>query len=158
MLNIRRYQPSDHAAVWDLHKTALLAAGAYIEGSVFDVDLGQIEAVYLDGFGEFLIGTVEDRVVAMGALRRTDPARAEIRRMRVHTDFQRHGFGQAIYNALERRASELGYSVLHLDTAVVLVGAQHFYAKNGFKEVRRGKLGIVDCIFYEKLIGRGKSR
>jgi len=157
MLNIHRYQSSDHATVWDLHKTALPAAGAYIHDSPFDVDLGQIEAVYLDGFGEFLIGTVEDRVVAMGALRRTDPARAEVRRMRVHADFQRQGFGQAIYDALEKRAIELGYSVLHLDTAVVLVGAQHFYAKNGYQEVRRGKLGIIDCIFYEKQIGSSGS-
>jgi ribosomal protein S18 acetylase RimI-like enzyme len=157
MLNIRRYQPSDHDAVLNLHKTALLAAGAYIHNSPFDVDLGQIEAVYLNGHGEFLIGTLQDRVVAMGALRRTDPARAEIRRMRVHTDFQRQGFGQAIYTALEKRARELGYTLLHLDTAVVLVGAQHFYAKNGYQEVRRGKLGILDCIFYEKRIGSAKS-
>jgi len=62
-----------------------------------------------------------------------------------------------MYTALEKRAIELGYSLLHLDTAVVLVGAQHFYAKNGFKEVRRGKLGILDCIFYEKRIGSGGS-
>jgi predicted N-acetyltransferase YhbS len=61
--------------------------------------------------------------------------------MRVHADYQRHGFGQAIFTALEKRAKELGYSLLHHDTAVVLVGAQHFYAKNGFKEVRRGQLG-----------------
>ncbi|HXI83493.1 MAG TPA: GNAT family N-acetyltransferase [Verrucomicrobiae bacterium] len=157
MLTIRRYQSSDHPAVWDLHKTALLAAGAYIHDSPFDVDLGQIEAVYLNNGGEFLVGTIEDRVVAMGALRRTDPDRAEIKRMRVHTDFQRQGFGQAIYTALEKRARELGYSVLHLDTAVVLVGAQHFYTKNGYQEVRRGKLGIVDCIFYEKRIGSDKG-
>ena len=154
MLNIRRYQPSDHAAVWELHKTALVAAGAYSPGAT-DPDLNQIEAVYLNNGGEFLVGTIQDRVVAMGALRRTDSDRAEIRRMRVHPDFQKRGFGQAIYTALEKRARELGYSVLHLDTAVVLVGAQHFYAKNGFKEVRRGKLGELDCIFYEKQIGGG---
>jgi GNAT superfamily N-acetyltransferase len=146
MLTIRRYQPSDHAVVCELHKAPLLAAGAY-STSAGDPDLNQIEAVYLNNGGEFLIGTLQDRVVAMGALRRTDPTRAEVRRMRVHVDFQRRGFGQAIYTALEKRARELGYSVLHLDTAVVLVGAQHFYAKNGFKEVRRGKLWSLDCIF-----------
>jgi ribosomal protein S18 acetylase RimI-like enzyme len=157
MLTIRRYQSSDHAAVCELHKTALLAAGAYISDGTFNADLEQIEAIYLDGYGEFLVGTLNDRIVAMGAFRRTGPDRAEIKRMRVHADFQRHGFGQAIYTALEKRAGELGYSLLHLDTAVVLVGAQHFYAKNGFKEVRRGKLGIVDCIFYEKRIGSVES-
>jgi ribosomal protein S18 acetylase RimI-like enzyme len=134
----------------------LVAAGAYLDSS-WDTDLDQIKAVYLDNRGEFLVGTLDDRVVSMGALRRTDPDRAEIKWMRVHADFQRHGFGQSIYTALEKRAGELGYSVLHLDTAVVLVGAQHLYAKNGFKEVRRGKLGIVDCIFYEKQLGSGKA-
>jgi len=152
MLNIRRYQPSDHVAVWKLHKTALVAAGAY-STSAADPDLNQIEAVYLDNGGEFLVGTLQDRIIAMGALRRTTPDLAEIRRMRVHPDFQRHGFGQAIYNELEKRARELGYSLLHLDTAAVLVGAQHFYTKNGFKEVRRGQLAGLDCIFYEKEIG-----
>jgi len=157
MLTIRRYQPSDHATVWDLHKTALLAAGAYIHESPFDADLAQIETIYLNGHGEFLVGTIDDRVVAMGAFRQTGPDRAEIKRMRVHADFQRHGFGQAIYTELEKRAQELGYSLLHLDTAVVLVGAQHFYAKNGYQEVRRSKLGIIDCIFYEKRIGSDKA-
>ena len=38
MLTIRRYQPSDHDTVWQLHKTALLAAGAHIGGE-FDTDL-----------------------------------------------------------------------------------------------------------------------
>src|ERR1017187_6700302 len=130
MLTIRRYQPSDHAAVCELNKTAVLAAGAF-SNSAGDPDLNQIEAVYLDNGGEFLVGTLNDHIVAMGAFRRTAPNCAEVKRMRVHADFQRHGFGQAIYTALEKRARELGYSLLHLDPAVVLVAAQHFYAKNG---------------------------
>ena len=149
MLEIRRYQPSDHDAVCELHKTALLAVGAYAEGA-WDIDLDQIDTVYLTNGGEFLVGTLHGRIVAMGALMRTDGERAQIRRMRVHPDFQRRGFGQAIFTALEKRAGELGYSVLHLDTTVLQVAAQGFYAKNGFKEVRRGKLAGFDCIFYEK--------
>ena len=53
MLTIRRYQPSDHAAVYELHKTALLAAGAYIGGGHFNDDLDQIESVYLGGMENF---------------------------------------------------------------------------------------------------------
>jgi len=102
-LNIRRYQLSDHAAVCVLHKAALVAAGAY-STSAGDPDLNQIEAVYLNNGGVFLVGTLQNRIIAMGALRRTTPDRAEIRRMRVHPDFQRHGFGQAIFTALEKRA------------------------------------------------------
>jgi GNAT superfamily N-acetyltransferase len=40
----------------------------------------------------------------MGAFRRTDPERAEIKRMRVHPDYQGRGFGQIILSELEARA------------------------------------------------------
>jgi GNAT superfamily N-acetyltransferase len=152
MIEIRRYQASDHEAVCALHKTALLAAGAHFSGGSWDADLDQIQTVYMDNGGEFFLGTLEGRVVAMGALKRTGPGEAQIRRMRVHPDMQRRGFGQAIYNALEKRARELGYSRLHLDTSIVQVAAQRFYLKNGFREFRRGKLGVVDSIFYEKQV------
>ena len=92
----------------------------------------------------------------MGALPKADLLGKcrKIKRMRRPRRLE-HGFGQAIYTALEKRAIELGYSLLHLDTAVVLVGAQHFYTKNGYQEVRRAKLGRLDCIFYEKQLGSG---
>jgi GNAT superfamily N-acetyltransferase len=152
MLQIRRYQPPDHDAVCELHKTALLAVGAYADGP-WNADLNQIQAAYLDNGGEFLVGVLQGRVVSMGALKRRGPDRAEIKRMRVHPDFQRRGFGQAILAALEKRARDLGYSVLHLDTTILQVAAQCFYAKNGFREVRRGKLVGFDCIFFEKQLG-----
>ena len=152
MMEIRRYQPPDHDAVCELHKAALLAVSAYADGP-WNADLDQIQAVYLDNRGEFLVGTLQGRVVAMGALKRTGPDRAEIKRMRVHPDCQRRGYGQVILAALETRARELGYSVLHLDTTVLQVAAQCFYAKNGFREVRRGKLAGFDCIFFEKQFG-----
>jgi ribosomal protein S18 acetylase RimI-like enzyme len=152
MIEIRRYQASDHEAVCALHKTALLAAGAPFSAGSWDADLDQIQTVYMDNAGEFFVGTLEGRVVAMGALMRTGPCEAQIRRMRVHPDVQRRGFGQAIYDALEKRARELGYSRLHLDTSIVQVAAQRFYIKNGFQEFRRGKLGVVDSIFYEKRV------
>jgi N-acetylglutamate synthase-like GNAT family acetyltransferase len=60
--------------------------------------------VYLKNQGEFLVGVCEGRIVAMGALRRTTNERAEIKRMRVHPDFQRCGFGQMILEALETDA------------------------------------------------------
>ncbi len=55
----------------------------------------------------------------MGALRRTTNEWAEIKRMRVHPDFQRRGFGQMILEALEARAVALGYAALHLDTTTL---------------------------------------
>jgi GrpB-like predicted nucleotidyltransferase (UPF0157 family)/GNAT superfamily N-acetyltransferase len=133
-----------------LHRVALESVGAYIPDSPFNSDLLHIQQVYLGNAGEFLVGHCDGRLVAMGALRRTNAYTAEIKRMRVHPDYQRRGFGQMILTELERRAVELGYSMLHLDTGVRQSAAQRLYEKNGYVLARRGKFGSVDSLFYEK--------
>ncbi len=124
-MQIRRYQEADHADVWTLHVLGLQHVGAYAGNGPWDDDLHHIEQVYLNNRGEFLVGVLDDRIIAMGALRKTKGERAEIKRMRAHPDFQGRGFGQLILNALEARAFELGYTTLHLDTSTVQVAAQN---------------------------------
>ena len=149
-LRIRRYEADDREPVWRLHDVAMRGAGIHLgEGHWYD-DLHEIENVYLRKGGEFLVGTLGDEVVATGAVKKTTDDRAEIKYMRVDPEFQRRGFGQVILTALERRAAELGYETLHLDTAVRQKSARHLYERNGYREVRRGRKGAIDCVFYEK--------
>ena len=63
----------------------------------------------------------------MGALGRLAVDRAEIKRMRARPEHQRRGCGQAILEALEPRAVELGYGTLQLDTPVQQTAAQRLY-------------------------------
>lgn len=121
-----------------------------MEDPSLDEDLDRVEEVYLAGGGEFLVGTVGGRVVAMGALKRTSGLRAEIKRMRVWPECWRRGHGQEMLRALERRAAGLGYSMLHLDTTVGQTAARRLYEKNGFREVSRSRSGGFECVFYEK--------
>ena len=118
----------------------------------FYLDLHDIEGVYLEGDGEFLVGVCDGQVVAMGALGKTPPERAKVKRMRVAPDHRRRGFGQAILDVLHRRAEELGYATLHLDTGVNHEAARNLYEANGYREVRRGKVGPFHCVFYEKSV------
>ena len=149
-LRIRRYEAGDREPVWRLHDVAMRGAGIHLgEGHWYD-DLHEIENVYLRKGGEFLVGTLGDEVVAMGAAKKTTDDRAEIKYMRVDPQFQRRGFGQAILTAQERRAAELGYDTLHLDTAVQQKTARRLYESNGYREARRGRKGAIDCVFYEK--------
>lgn len=153
MLEIRRYQSGDQSSVWELHNIALEAVGAHAGNGPWDDDLNQIEAVYLANRGEFLVESCDGRVVAMGALKATTNQRAEIKRMRVHPQYQRRGFGQAILTGLEQRAREMGYTVLHLDTTLQQEAARRLYERNGYSLVGRGNVGRFDCFFYEKRIG-----
>lgn len=157
-MSIRRYKASDQRDVLRLHDLALHAVGAHAGEGPWDNDLRRIEEVYLRAGGEFLVGILEERLVAMGALEHTSAVRARVTRMRVHPDWQRHGFGQAILSALEKRATELGCSQLHLDTTVRQIAAQRLYAKNGYRESHRGEILGFECIFYEKLVAPMEPR
>jgi GNAT superfamily N-acetyltransferase len=150
MLEIRRYQPADNPAVWELHHLALGPTGAYFRDGVWDADLHDIPHHYLQNGGEFLVGTLDGKIVAMGAFRKKSATLAEIKRMRVHPDYQRRGFGQIILKELESRARQLGYTELCLDTTTLQIAAQKMYEKNGFTATGRGQMPPFEVIYYHK--------
>ncbi|MBI2506569.1 MAG: GNAT family N-acetyltransferase [Candidatus Colwellbacteria bacterium] len=147
----RRYEKLDNNDVWNLHITALKATGAFSKSGKWDEDLNNIERNYLKNRGEFLVGLIDERIVAMGALRKISNDVAEIKRMRVHPYYQRRGFGQEILEKLEGRAKELGYKAIQLDTTIKQIAAQNLYIKNGYSEIRREIEGWpLETIFYQK--------
>ncbi len=150
---IRRYEPGDREAVRNLHDAALTGVGAHLGTGPWDADLDDIESVYLREDGEFLVGVLAGEVVAMGALRRGPDGRAWITRMRVSPPFQGRGIGQTLLDALHRRAAELGYGTLHLDTTVGQTAARRLYEKNGYRETGRGRVGPFECLYYERESG-----
>ena len=157
MLEIRRYQDADKPAVWELHRRALEATGAYFPGKWND-DLSDIQNHYLNNGGEFLVGILDGKIVCMGAFRKKSDTLAEIKRMRVLPEYQRRGLGQAILNQLEAKAILLGYRELCLDTTTLQIAAQKMYEKNGFTEVRRGLMPPFEVIYYHKSLNREKMK
>lgn len=151
-LQIRRFEPRDSTAVWALHNRALEDAGAHVGNGPWDDDLRDPEAAYVRAGGEFLVGVFGPELVAMGALRATAGRVGEIKRMRVAPDHQRRGLGAQILHALERRARDLGFQRIHLDTTAQQVAAQRFYRKHGYCEIGRRALGAFELIFYEKVL------
>lgn len=149
-ISIRRYEPADRGAVRRLHDAALNDVGAHLGNGPWDADLDAIESVYPRDGGEFLVGTLEGQIVAMGALRRDPDGRARITRMRVSPNLQGRGVGQALLDALHRRAAELGYETLRLDTTVQQTAARRLYEKNGYRETGGGTVGPFECLYYER--------
>jgi len=150
VLVLRRFAAGDEAAVRRLHDLALEGAGAHAGPGEWDADLDSIEATYLDGGGEFLVGFVDDQLVGMGALRAHSETLAEITRMRVHPHHQQRGYGRTILEALESRAAESGYRTLHLETTTVQHTARALYTSAGYVEIGRGHDHGFDVIFFEK--------
>ena len=148
-LKIRIYRKSDLQEVRDLHILALKSTGAFAKSGSWDDDLNHIKEIYLKD-GEFVVGLLNDKLIAMGAIKKISNAIGEIKRMRVHPDFQRKGFGQLILNKLEKKAKKLGFKKLQLDTTINQVAAQKFYQKNNYIKTKLGQLGGFEIIYYEK--------
>ena len=152
-LKIYRYKPLYKNAVRELHYLALEPTGAMLPGGQWnDDDLNDIQKNYLESGGNFLVGIINKKIVCMGAFRKISETTAEIKRMRVHPDYQRKGFGQLILNKLEEEARQFGYKELCLDTTTKQIPAQKLYEKNGYQEIRRTSYGGLEIIFYQKKI------
>lgn len=147
---IRRYVPVDKDAVWKLHLVAFKAAGTPSTPGPWNNDFANIEGMYLSNGGEFLVGFLDADLVAMGALRKISDDTAEVKRMRVHPDHWRRGYGQTIFERLQARAIELGYKILILDTLAQQNAAQRLYLKNGFRQTGRRQAGPFECLLFEK--------
>lgn len=145
-LQIRRYQDADHEGVLSLHRIGLKQTGADLGAGPWDDDLKDINNHYINNNGEFLVGTSGGNLIAMGAFRKVSSVRAEIKRIRVHPDHQRRGLGVQIMTELERRAANLGYEEICLDTTTLQVPAQKMFEKLGYLYVGQGEFHGFDVL------------
>ncbi|QHW35151.1 GNAT family N-acetyltransferase [Paenibacillus rhizovicinus] len=151
-MKIRRYSTADHDDIWRLHLLVIAAAGVEPTHQHYH-DIFHIEEQYLSSGGDFLVGTAQSgMVVAMGGLKKLDFDTAEIKRLRVHPDYQQRGYGQRILSRLEDRAAELGFNHIYLDALTNQLGAKKLFTNNGY--AHRGA-SVIDGFWvnaYEKTL------
>lgn len=156
-LTVRQYEPSDAERVWAVYKLALKAHNwTFIDEfpsnrAVTDSVLGITEN-YLEDGGDFLVGLSEDEIIATGGFKPEDETTAEIRKMAVHPDHQRRGYGRCMLMELEDRAERRGFRRTILETFERLRAARRLYESYGYEEIRReldSEFG-EDRIYYQK--------
>jgi len=158
-LCVRRYEPGDADAVWDLHERALRDVGAYDEAYAhLDADLRAVREAYFDAGGTFLVGERDGhrRLDAAHrdevAVHESDPATGVVRRMRVDPAHQRQGYGATILRELEARARDRGFERLVLDTRPDQTAAIALYESFGYEETGREPVEATDdtIVYYRK--------
>jgi GNAT superfamily N-acetyltransferase len=135
-----------------LHRFVLLSEKAYRGDGVWEEDLRDIERHYFSKRGLFLIGELDGKIVAMGAIRNIGPDAAEVVRMRVHPDHQGKGYGQRMLSELELRARDMDYKELILETDAQLTKAKKLYEKNRFAFWKEEVVDDYKCVWYRKAL------
>lgn len=88
-----------------------------------------------DSSGCFLVVYRGDEPVACGAVRRFTPQTAEIKRMYVVASRRGEGVGRALLSELERRAAQMGYRQIVLETGARQERALKLYRRAGYRPV-----------------------
>ena len=151
-MRLMRYDAKFSESILALHRSAIEGFSLGISQLQDEADLMAIELTYLDSGGEFLLGFVDDQLVAMGGFKRLTDGRAELKRMRIQRDCQGRGYGSVILSALEGRALDLGIRTLCLETAKRRPLTLEFYRKHGYREEGAGFYGSIETVKFSKSI------
>lgn len=138
-LTLRRYRPDDLDELRALNAYGLTAAGiAPADDYYADEDLSNLEETYAEQAGGImLVGEVDKKIVAMGAIRRINAVTCELLRMRVYPEYQGRGYATVILRLLEREARRLGYTRIELLTGEDQHPAVDIYTRHGYRITHR---------------------
>ena len=153
-MHLIRYQPEFLEPMLTLHRSALEGFILGMSQEQDEVDLVAVEDVYLRNGGEFLLGFVGERLMAMGGFKRLSDDWAELRRMRIARDLQGRGYGTLLLRELERLALQCGVRTLCLDAARRRPLTLEFYRKHGYAETGQSFYGAVETVQFKKTLVR----
>lgn len=125
--------PQEADALALLHEAAIEARALYPER--FPPGSGWPENQPIPERGVYLLGYLENKPVACGALRPIDRYCVELRRMFVSAGWRRKGLARLMVLELQARAVAFGYSLMRLETGNRQLSAIALYEDLGFKRI-----------------------
>ena len=84
---------------------------------------------------DVVVLTEDGQAVACGALKPHEDGTVELKRVFVRPECRRHGYAQAVLDALVARAKAQGFHTMLLETSTGFTAAIALYRRNGFVEV-----------------------
>jgi len=104
----------------------------------FEEELATLPGAYASPLGVLLLATEGNKAagcVALRPMKGADPGAAEMKRLFVRSDFRGKGVARTLVLDVLRRAGEIGYKTVCLDTLKTMKEAHALYAALGFEEI-----------------------
>lgn len=137
-----------------LHRSAMDGFDTGINSHDEEADLRAVDEIYLLNGGEFLIGLLDETVIAMGGFKPLSDTTAELKRMRIRSDLQGKGYGAQLLRELEARALKRGFCELCLETAKARPLTLAFYQKHDYEKIGEGFYGAVQTVKFAKQLSK----
>ena len=105
-------------------------------------DLNEIPVFYQTNSGNFWIAKIDEEIIGTISLLDIGNQKGALRKMFVNKNYRgkEFGVGQKLLNTLIDWSRTKGLTEIFLGTTEKFIGAQRFYEKNGFKEIKKQEL------------------
>lgn len=140
MAVLRKAKPGEEASILSLVGTVLSGYGLKADPPGTDRDLSDLDRFYFSNRGWFCVLTDADRIVGSYGILRISDKVCELRKMYLLPEYQGRGLGRSMMEDALKRAAELGYTEIVLETNTLLDKAIRLYLKYGFEEYDPGHL------------------
>ncbi len=132
-LRLDKADPEQPEAMWCLEQYYRELAARFEQGFSVERSLEADPTVFRPPQGAFLLGRIDGRPVACGALKFMDERVGYIKRMWVDPSVRGTGLGRRLLEALEALAEEAGCEWVQLETNRTLEEAQALYRRAGYE-------------------------
>jgi DNA-binding MarR family transcriptional regulator/GNAT superfamily N-acetyltransferase len=157
-VRIDRVHPESREAQWCLARYYAELDRRFASGFDPNVSLQALPTDFIPPHGAFLVATVDGRAVGCGAVKAISRRIGSIKRMWIAEAARGLGVGRRILAALEDQAARLGLTTLRLETNRSLREAIKLYTTSGYREVAPFNADPYADHWFEKRLGRSRSR
>jgi putative acetyltransferase len=127
---IRKFESKDQVSAKALIYAGLKEYFGFIDETL-NPDLEDIALSFQGGC--FLVGEVDDEIVATGGYKPFDDQTVKIERVSIHSNFRRLGYASQLASAIVAEAKKTGYQRVVLETTSDWERAVQFWLRNGFR-------------------------
>jgi putative acetyltransferase len=132
MYHLRKAESGEEDKIFELVKTVLSDYGLKTDPKGTDQDLSDIDRYYFNQDGWFSVIDQEGRIIGSYGIYRINDSVCELRKMYLLNEYQGQGLGKRMMEDALKKARELGYSEMILESNSVLTKALGLYRKYGF--------------------------
>lgn len=132
MLNYRNAVLGDETKVLTIIDTVLSDYGLKLEPTGADIDVSNIHKYYFDNNGWFQVVEKNREIIGSVGIYKIDTDTCELRKMYLLPQYQGQGIGKSLLENALKKAKELNYKIITLQTNSLLIKALPLYTSYGF--------------------------